>query len=144
MVLLLPLSWTDFLNGFPERLTAVLIKVEKAEQVARSRILTKIHAVFFSSQKISGMQFICIHLRKHLYLRATCQNLLATVKTCKKIVIIMATCWFSLFESYWTCRCFKFFTDRMRTGILCFGFEVCLRDRAPICIILIFLALRYI
>ena len=32
----------------------------------------------------------------------------------------------------------------MRTGILCFGFEVCLRDRAPICIILIFLALRYI
>ena len=62
------------------------------ETVFKSRILTKIHAVFFSSQKISGMQFICIHLRKHLYNKVTCQNLLATVKTCKKIVIIMATC----------------------------------------------------
>ena len=76
-------STAVILNGFPERLTAVLIKVEKAEQVARSRILTKIHAVFFSSQKISGMQFICIHLRKHLYLRLlvkTCWQLSKHVK----------------------------------------------------------------
>ena len=77
-------STAVILNGFPERLTAVLIKVEKAEQVAQSRIWTKIQAVFFFSQKISGMQLICIHLRKHLYFKGTCQNLLASVKTCKK------------------------------------------------------------
>ena len=73
-------STAVILNGFPESLTAVLIKVEKAEQVAQSRIWTKIHAVFFFSQKISGMQLICIHLRKHLYFKVTCWHLSKHVK----------------------------------------------------------------